>query len=148
MHPVDGEIAAPLLRPLDEIASQASPGGLWRHRFCGEYRQIIGDPGDGTLRLEQIEHPTVAPDVVVGEIKLGDTGICPRKPVPLPIARQQLVFDDPVDLAFNKGQVLGLDRLEGALPEIERTLDDRSLEFVAINELGCLGEIFGLDLQC
>src|SRR3954471_22663560 len=40
VHPVDGEVAAPLLRPADEIAAQLRPRGLRRDALRLEDREI------------------------------------------------------------------------------------------------------------
>src|SRR3954449_12066462 len=47
VHPVDGEVAAPLLGPLDEVAAQAGSRGLRWDGLRGEDGEVVGDPSDG-----------------------------------------------------------------------------------------------------
>ena len=75
--------------------------------------------------LEQVVEPAAAVDVVVGEVELGDPGVAERQPVLGAVAVDQLPLDDPVDLALDQAEVVGLDRLEAALPQVEGPLDDR-----------------------
>ena len=58
-------------------------------------------------------------DVVVGQVELGDPRVAERQVVLGAVALDQLVLDHPVDLAVDQAQVVGLDRLEGALPQVE-----------------------------
>src|SRR3954469_4923074 len=70
VHPVDGEIPPLLLRLLDEVTAQLGTSRLRRHTFRLECREIRDDSIDRAAVLEEIEKPTGAGDVVVGEIKL------------------------------------------------------------------------------
>ena len=81
VHPVDGEVAAALLGPLDELAAQPGPGGLRRHRLGLEDLQVVGHPGDRAALLEQVVEPAAAVDVVVGEVELGDPRVAERQAV-------------------------------------------------------------------
>src|SRR3954451_21941002 len=54
VHPVDGEVTAPLLGLLDEVAAQPRPGGLRRDRLRREDRQVVGDPGDRSTLLQEV----------------------------------------------------------------------------------------------
>src|SRR3954453_24092441 len=53
VHPVDGEVAAPLLCLSDELTANPRTRGLGRHRFGGEDLEVGGDPGDRSSTLEQ-----------------------------------------------------------------------------------------------
>src|SRR4051794_9487552 len=52
VNPVDGEVAALLLRPLDEVTAQSSPRRLRRHRLGLEDAQVRRDAVHRTLALE------------------------------------------------------------------------------------------------
>src|ERR1700744_2524684 len=54
VNPVHGEVAAPLLRPADELAAQPSPGGLRRDRLGLEDVQVPSGPVDRAVALEQV----------------------------------------------------------------------------------------------
>src|SRR5579862_941360 len=72
VHPVDGEVAALLLGPADELAAQLRPGGLRREGLGLEDVQVPGDPVHGTVAVEQVVQAATAADVVVGQVQLGD----------------------------------------------------------------------------
>src|SRR6476620_5374079 len=50
----------------------------------------------GTATLEEVVEATVSPDVVVGEVELGDPRVPERQPVGGPVAVDELPLDDPV----------------------------------------------------
>src|ERR1700746_1094280 len=54
VHPVDGEVAALLLRPADELAAQLGPGGLRRDRLGLEDLQVRRHPVDRAVLLQQV----------------------------------------------------------------------------------------------
>src|SRR6478609_2640594 len=134
VHPVDGEVAPTLLGLADELATQPRPGGLRRHRLRAEDLEVGGDPGDGPALLEQVVEAAAAVDVVVGEVELGDPRVAQRQAVLGAVALDQLPLDDPVDLAVDEAQVVGLDGLEAALPEVEGLLDERGGDLAAVDE--------------
>ena len=91
MHPVDGEVAALLLRVPDELAAQPGPGGLRRRLLGLEDLQVAGDPVDLPALLQQVVEAAAAADVVVGEVELGDPRVRQRQVVLGPVALDQLV---------------------------------------------------------
>ena len=75
VDPVDGVVVASLLGGADEVAAQLGPRGLRGDRLGPEDRGIVGDPGRLAARLQDREDPPAPPDVVVGQIQLGDPRI-------------------------------------------------------------------------
>src|SRR2546423_5216350 len=72
VHPVDREVAPALLRPLDELAAQPSPGRLWWHGLRLEDGEIPGRALDRSPSLEQVVQPATSINIVVGEVDLRD----------------------------------------------------------------------------
>src|SRR5215208_5782804 len=123
MDPIDGEVATTLLRALDEVATQSGAGGLRWDRLRTEDREVVGDPRDRTTVLEEVVQPALAVDVVVREVELRDARVPQRQVVLGAVALDQLPLDHPVDLTLDEREILRLDRLEAALPQVERPLD-------------------------
>ncbi len=124
VDPVDGEVATALLRAPDEVAAQLGPGRLRRHGRRLEDLDVGGDPLDEPPPGEQVVQAAVAVDVVVGEVEPGDPRRGQRQVVLGPVALDEPVLDDPVDLAVDQPEVAGRDGAQAALPQVEDPLDD------------------------
>ena len=55
---------------------------------------------------------------MVGHIDLGELGVVPVTAQPCTVALEQSQFNDPVDFSVHAGEVLSLDGVQRALPEI------------------------------
>src|SRR5690606_27181374 len=120
--PVDGEVPALLLGPPDEVAAQPRPGGLRRHRLALEDLEVVADPGGLPPLLEQVVQTTTPVDVVVGEVYLRDPRIRHGHVVLGPVPLDELVLHDPVDLGADAVEVLLLDGVQGAAPQLQHLL--------------------------
>src|SRR3954451_13776532 len=119
VHPVDGEVAALLLGPADELPAQPGAGGLRRHVLGLEDARLVRDAVDLAVALEQVVQPAGAADVVVGEVHLGDPRMAQRQ-VPLgAVALDEVELGGPVDLAVDVREVLYTDGLEHPAPQLE-----------------------------
>src|SRR5947209_10734809 len=146
VNPVDGEVAPLLLGPLDEVAAQPGPRGLWRHRLGLEDLEVAGDAVDRALALEQVVQPAAAVDVVVREVDLRDPRGRERQVVLGAVALDQLVLRHPVYLALDLVEVARVDRLQRALPQVEHALGGRVCT-ASLHEVACFREVLELDLQ-
>src|SRR5690606_11149254 len=133
--PVDGEVPPALLSALDELPAQPGAGRLRRDGLGLEDLEVPGDPLDRSATLEEVVETAVAADIVVGQIELGDPRVAQRQPVLGAVALDETPLDHPVDLPLDQGQIVGLDRLEGALPQVEGPLDDRGVQLASLDEV-------------
>ncbi len=78
-----------------------------------------------TLALQQVEDTPTALDVVVGQVQLGDLRVGQLHVVAVLVALEQLALDHPVDLGVDLGEVLALDGVELAAPQVDDLLDLR-----------------------
>ncbi len=85
-------------------------------------------------------------DVVVGEVELSDPRAGQRQVVLGPVALDELVLGDPVDLPVHQGQVPGLHRCQGATPQLEHARD-RGVPPALGDEVHGFGVVLPLDLQ-
>src|SRR5436190_7314120 len=95
VHPVHGEVAATLLRPLDELPAQPRPRCLRRHRLRLEDRDVAARALDCAALLQQVVKAAVAVDIVVGEVDLRDPRRGQWEVVLGAVPLDQLVLDDP-----------------------------------------------------
>ena len=123
VHPVDGVVVAALLGGADEVAAQLGPGGLRRHRLGPEDRRVGGHPRRQPTLLQQGEQPAAPPDVVVGQVELGDPVVGQAQPVLGRVAVQQPELDRPVDLGVHQGQLVLGDRPQRPLPQVQHPVD-------------------------
>ena len=111
-------------RPAAWAAAMKSPRSLARvvcggASFASLDLAVVGDPLDHALALQQVEQAAAAADVVVGQVQLGDAGAGQVQVVALAVALDEPVLDRPVDLAVDQRQVLGLDGVQRAAPQVE-----------------------------
>src|SRR5579864_8643742 len=97
-------------------------------------------------RWEQVVQPAAAVHVVVGEVELGDPRRGQREVVPGPVALDQLVLGDPVDLPRDQVEVAGLDRAQRALPHVQHPLADR-VGAVLVGEILRPVQVLVLDVE-
>src|SRR5262245_44966951 len=105
MHPVDGEVTPAFLRAPDELTAQPGPGRLWRDGLRLEDVEVTGDAFGSPPPLQQVVEPAVPVDVVIGKIELCNPRRRERDLVLGPVAVDQLVLDDPVDLLVDRVEV-------------------------------------------
>src|ERR1700722_5247363 len=98
VDPVDGEGAPLRLGPADELAAQLGPRRLRRDRLGLEDVDVAGRPLHGPGPLQQVVQAAAAVHVVIGQVELGHPRRGQRQVVPGPVALDQLVLGDPVDL--------------------------------------------------
>src|SRR5690625_4604513 len=146
MDPIHGEVAPLLLRPADELTPEFGPGGLRWHRLGLEDLQVIDDTVHLAAVLKHVEQAAVAVAVVVGQIELGHARRGQRQVVLGAVTLQEQVLGDPVDLAGDGFEVLGLHRLQGALPQVEHTLTG-GVGTVAVHVTLNLLQVLALDIQ-
>ena len=122
MDPVDGEVTACGLGSRDEVATQLGPGRLWRGVLGDLDLAVVGDPADEALALQQVEDAAATTDVVVGQIELRDARAGQVEVVLVPVALDQPVLDRPVDFGVDLAEVLLLDRVQRAAPQLDDAL--------------------------
>ena len=83
---------------------------------------------DESAPFHQVEKPTVAADVVIGQVELGDACRTERQVVLGAVSLDHLVLDNPVDLTPHGSQISGVDSREGALPQAQNLSRRRVVE--------------------
>src|SRR5271165_1079659 len=146
VHPVDGEVTPLLLGPADELTAQLGPRRLRRDRLGLEDVNVARGPLHRPGPLQQVVQAAAAVHVVVGQVELGHPRRGQRQVVPGPVALDQLVLGDPVDLPRDLVQVPGLDRGERPLPHLKDPLADR-VEAVLEGEVLGPVQVLVLDVQ-
>src|SRR6476661_69219 len=147
VHPVHGEVAAVSLGGPDEVAAQLGSRRLRRADLRLEDLDVGGDARRSTVSLEQVEEPAPTVDVVVGEVDLLDPGVREGESVLGPVALDEAVLDDPVDLGVDGVEVTGPDGVEGPAPEVDDLFGVRAVHALAVDELDGLVEVLTLHVQ-
>ena len=133
---------------IDEVPSQLGSCCLRRHLFCLEHLGIVSDASCEAFALQQIEQSSLTTDVVIREIELGNAHVIEREIMLLHVALEQSLLDHPVDFGLHTAEVLRLDGLEGALPQVHDAIDHGvGSQVPAINVLRHLLEVLRLHLQ-
>src|SRR5665647_2310061 len=125
---------------------QLGSGRLWGKVLGFEDLDVRTDAGSVSATLQQIEEATLAVDVVVGKIELGDPGTGQRQVVLGGVPRDQLVLDDPVDLRAHQSKVPCVDRDERPVPQIQDALVAQVIQPLAVDERRGPFVVLGLDL--
>ena len=123
VHPINREIPATFLGAFDEVSPQLGSSRLRRHLFRLEHLSIVGDAGCEPFTLQQIEQPSLATDVVLREIELGNADIIEGEIMLFHVSLEQSLLDHPVDLGLHTTEVLRLHGLQSALPQIHHAID-------------------------
>ena len=146
MHPVHGEVTAGFLGSTDELAAKLGPRGLRRGVDGGFNILIGGDPGRQPFALQDVEHAAATFDVVISQVELADLGVRQLHAVAVLVALEQFALDHPVDLGVDLGEVLALDRVELATPQVDHLLD-LGVGLARLQVLDGAGVILALNIQ-
>ena len=147
MDPVDGEVAAVLLRGPHEIAAQLGPRRLRRRRDRGRDLVVGAHPRRATGPLQQVEDTAAGLDVVIGHVELLNPRVVEFEGVLGGVLVEQLLLDHPIDLGVDPGQIARLDRGQGAAPQVEHPGGGGVADALAFDKSGGPLEVLRLHRQ-
>ena len=121
MYPLDGEIAFTFFGTLDELAPEASSGGLRRKIDGNIYLFVRARTLDHAVLLQFVEQSSGSVYIVILEIDQGDPSVAERNVVFLSIFLYEVILYHPIYLAI-QGERIAFDSGNAVLPHVKRSL--------------------------